>query len=200
MAFDRQAALQAGYTEEEIDSYLQNLAGSAPPPPPAPTAEVGEPPAPTTTVTPAGEGNYAPTAATAGLAAASLAGPAALYYGGKKIAQAIRGPVAPTTPTPPGATQNILNQAIGRPGSVTPPAAAANPAVSPSYAAPSAAPAAQEAQQISRANQIVRSLALDKLLKGSVGAGAALYSPGLNTNESQELARRRGMPPTITGQ
>ena len=212
MAFDRQAALQAGYTEEEIDSYLQNQAGSPPPPPPTEMSATGEPPAPTTTVTPAGEGSYAPTLATAGLAAAGAAVPAAVGYGVAKygsnildMAKNLMGgagsvPVQPVTPAP-------NPTAIGLPQAAPAPTPAAAPRTMPSGRPYSAAgqqflqqQAAQEAQQIQKANQIVRQLALDKLLKGGIGAGAALYSPGLNTNEQQELARRRMMPPTITGQ
>jgi hypothetical protein len=55
------------------------------------------------------------------------------------------------------------------------------------------------------ARSIVQKLALDKvmqsaggMLRGSVGPGMALYSGGLNTNEEEELRRRRAMPPTIT--
>jgi hypothetical protein len=51
----------------------------------------------------------------------------------------------------------------------------------------------------------VGDIAMQKVLQNAgnigragVGLGAALYSPGLNTNEQQELQRRRGMGPTIT--
>lgn len=87
MAFDREAAKQAGYSDEEIDAYLQNQA-AAPPPPAATTGTPEEPPAPTTIV-----GTIEPTAAsiatTAGLAAAPYvlptAGALAAGYGGSKI-------------------------------------------------------------------------------------------------------------------
>jgi len=89
MAFDKQAALAAGYTEEEIDAYLQNQ-NTAPPAPSTPVESVGEPPAPTTTVTPAGEDSYMPGLATAGLGLASAAVPLGIgigigKYGGRGV-------------------------------------------------------------------------------------------------------------------
>lgn len=177
MAFDRQAALQAGYTEEEIDSYLQDQAGSAPPPPPASTAEVGEPPAPTTTVTPAGEGNYAPTAATAGLAAAGAAVPAALGYGAAKFGgrmmeaakNLVGGTNVPVTPPPPPNPA-----AIQLPPSVTP--------------AAQKMPAAQ-VPQMDAARSIVQKLALDKVLKGAgIAGGAYELGKGLFYTSPEELA------------
>lgn len=82
MAFDRAAALAAGYSEDEIDGYLQSQ--------PKEKAEpVGAPPAPTTVVKEAGEGEYGPAiAAAAGAAAAAapyVAGGGALYAGGKYL-------------------------------------------------------------------------------------------------------------------
>ena len=89
MAFDREAAKQAGYSDEEIDAYLSQEANkkkSAP----APTAnaEIGEPPAPTTVVPEAG-GGAAGAATTAGLAVAPYvatgAAGAAGAYGANKL-------------------------------------------------------------------------------------------------------------------
>jgi len=89
---------------------------------------------------------------------------------------------------------NFMGGATTAPGPVSaiPPGATS----SPSWTAP--AQPAQQPSQISQAQNIVRKLALDKLLKGAVGVGALTYSGGLNTNEDEELRRRRAMPPTIT--
>lgn len=200
MAFDVEAAKAEGYTDEEIQAYLrsqgmttpESQAGSQPVPPVAANAPIDRSAEQTALAQGAGieAAKYA-----AGLGAAGLA-----YKGLKDI---IRGPVAPPPEMPPGATQRTLSSLASGANRVTMPAAAPSmnpPTASPSYVPPAQAAAAQEAQQISRANQIVRGLALDKLLKGGVGAGFGLYHGGLNTNEQQELARRRGMAPTITGQ
>jgi hypothetical protein len=91
----------------------------------------------------------------------------------------------------PQQLQQAVDALRSRVGGPVAPAAAPAPAA-PAPAAPAAVnPAAAEASQISKANQIVRNLALDKLLKGGAVAGLATYSGGLNTNEQEELARRR---------
>lgn len=130
----------------------------------------------------------------AGMEAAKYAaGVGAAGYGLKKVADIVRGPVAPPPEVPPGATQRAMSSLTGGASRATVPAPATMnpPTASPSYVPPAQAAAAQEAQQISRANQIVRGLALDRLMKASAGIGMATYSGGLNTNEDQELARRR---------
>jgi len=222
MAFDVEAAKAAGYSQEEINAYLQGQPKTKALAPIAPgqEADVGEPPPPTTTVTPAGEGNYMPTLATAGLAAAGAAAPAVIGYGvgkyGGRMIDAARnliqggGTSAAAVPT---TNPTAINLPTTTP-TMQPPMGQSAPTTSTGRAfSPQAQQflqqqaSAQEAQQIQKANSIVRQLALDKVLKsaggllrGSVGPGMALYSGGLNTNEQQELARRRNMPPTITGQ
>jgi hypothetical protein len=90
MAFDRQAAKQAGYTDEEIDAFLQSnpQAQKQEARQPGPVAPDTEPPAPTTVITEPGAG-LASTATTAGLAVAPYAipaaGAAAAAYGGGKL-------------------------------------------------------------------------------------------------------------------
>lgn len=90
MAFDRQAAKQAGYTDEEIDAFLQSnpQAQKQEARQPGPVAPDTEPPAPATVITEPGAG-LASTATTAGLAAAPYAipaaGAAAAAYGGSKL-------------------------------------------------------------------------------------------------------------------
>ena len=89
MAFDREAARQAGYSDAEIDAYLREERNKKRSPAPTTTAEeVGEPPAPTTVVPEAG-GGVAGAATTAGLGVAPYvvpaAGAAAAALGGKAL-------------------------------------------------------------------------------------------------------------------
>lgn len=178
-----QEARDAGYSEEEIQAELAIMQGTAPAPQVQPQTPIDR----TEEYNALGQG--------VGLEAAKMAGYGAVgAYGLKKLADVVRGPVAPPTPTQPGATQRILSQAMGRPGMVsTPPAV--NPAVSPSYAAPSAAqPAAAAPQQPGAVRQglqqgmeyanKVRQIAMDKVMqnagtigKAGLGAAAAL-TPG----------------------
>lgn len=188
MAFDRQAALQAGYTEEEIDSYLQNQT-EAPPPPAATTAapgEVMEPPAPTTVVTPAGEGSIMPAVATGGLAAAGAAVPAAIGYGVAKYG-------GRAMDVAKNMMQGGGSSAAKIPTTMPVNPAAINPAVSPSYAAPSPQPAAapqqpgavrQGLQQGMEYANKIRQIAMEKVIQnagaiGKAGMGAAaMATPG----------------------
>lgn len=91
MAFDRQAAKQAGYSDEEIDAYLQSQPKQEKPDGPvapgATTETSTEPPPPSTVI---GEtGGIMPAVATAGMAVAPYVVPAALagagLYGATKI-------------------------------------------------------------------------------------------------------------------
>jgi len=202
MAFDRQAAKQAGYSDEEIDAYLQSQPQT---PAPAPGAAPGsnEPPPPTTTVTPAGEGGMMSPLATAGLAAAGAAVPFAAGYGvakyGGRAADIARnlvgspsqvpgavnmpsapvsGPVAPSSAVqvPPstggGARTPAMQTQMQQLRAPTAPTAAPT-----APAMPAPAPAAQPASQISNAQRIVQALALDKLMKAGAGVAAAV-TPG----------------------
>lgn len=182
MAFDRAAAKQAGYTDEEIDEFLRQQRQA--PVAPAPGAE---PPAPTTQIQ---QPSSIPSAvATTGLGIAELAVPAAGAYGayrlgkygvGKAIetiadkvasrmpAPPVTPPAPPVTPPTPAAAPQILN-AQGQP--ITRPVA---PAPTP--------PAAQPAQPsiIDKASQVVRQLAANRAVQGAakVGIGAtALLTP-----------------------
>jgi hypothetical protein len=80
MAFDIQAAKAAGYTEEEINAYMQAKPETKTIAPVAPGEEVdpGEPPPPPSAegYTQAGEGNYLPALGTMAAAAAPYAIPA----------------------------------------------------------------------------------------------------------------------------
>jgi hypothetical protein len=102
-------------------------------------------------------------------------------------------PVAPVEPMPrpvapagsPQATLDILK--------------AQNPQAANAAAQQAAAAAQQqEAAQITRAKQMVRQMAMNKLMKATVGGALLTASPSLNANEDEELRRRRAMPPTIT--
>lgn len=52
-------------------------------------------------------------------------------------------------------------------------------------------------EMASKMREIAASKVMQGAIKGGVGAGAMLYSPGLNQGEEEELRRRRMMPPTI---
>ena len=205
MAFDRAAAKQAGYSDEEIDAFLKEQEREQREPPGA------EPPPPSTVIP---EVSSVPSAlATTGLGLAEIAGPAAGAYGayklgrygiGKaidavadKVASRMPAPVAATpvapvapaaaTPVAPPATSPILD-AQGRPmvrtptAPVAPVAAAPGPVVPPGGPAPvSAAPSGGV---INRATDIVKQLALQKVapalgaaarIAGPVGLGYSIY-------------------------
>lgn len=91
MAFDRQAAKQAGYSDEEIDAYLQSQPkkekDSGPVQPGAMTEASTEPPPPSTVI--GDTGGIMPAIATAGMAVAPYALPAAAtgagIYGALKV-------------------------------------------------------------------------------------------------------------------
>jgi hypothetical protein len=197
MAFDVEAAKADGYTDEEIQRYLATKDQPLPPEQPRDRSE--EQMGVATTSIP----QAAITAAEIGLAG----------YGIKKLGDVIRGPRGPVAPVEPGASQRIMQQAMGRPGVATMPSAApapmAAPTPMPAPAAP-AAPAAQpgvlqrgmdyakQMQQIAAQRVLPAAGAaasgLANLARGSVGPGMALYSGGLNTNEAEELRRRQAMP------
>jgi len=89
MAFDREAAKQAGYSDDEINAYMQAEAEKTKTEAPAPVvADVGEPPAPTTVVKPI-ESTAASVTTTAGIGLAPYAipaaGAAAAALGGKAL-------------------------------------------------------------------------------------------------------------------
>ena len=96
MAFDRESAKQAGYTDEEIDAYLQSQPQEETPggaiKPGETVASNTEPPPPTSIVNTAGGGGVASAAMTTALAAAPIAVPAALgaagLYGGSVLKNA----------------------------------------------------------------------------------------------------------------
>ena len=223
MAFDVQAAKADGYTDEEIRAYL---ASQGTPTPAEVASTTGEPVPQYQPIDRSEE--YTGLAQGAGvegaLTAAKLAGVGLVGgYGLKKVADLVRGPVAPQPSVAPGASQRILSSVMGSPGTVSAPTAAQSiqvpqsagtrspamqsqmqnlrtaPVQAPPAAPPMAAP--QPAPQMQAAKSIVQKLALDKvmqsagnMLKGSVGPGMAMYSGGLNTNEAEELRRRQAMP------
>lgn len=136
-----------------------------------------------------------------------------LYKAGQGIARAFGGgapapgPVAPTAapmpaPAPAPAVPAPVVEPVapaGSPQATMDILKAQNPQAA-NAAAQQAAGAAQQAEaaQITKAKQMVRQLAMERLMKASVGIGLMTASPSLNTNEDVELRRRRAMPPTIT--
>lgn len=180
MAFDREAAKAAGYTEEEINAYLQDKPESKEVTPVAPGQEVepGEPPPPTTSVTPAGEGNYAPAFATAALAVPAAAVGAGGVLGVQKAAQMINAFRNPE----PGTARNPIGS---QPSRVVP--------IAPGPTGPTNIPVNVSAQPtetgvMSQARNIVQKLALDKVLKGAgVAAGAYELGKGLFGTSPEEI-------------
>lgn len=216
MAFDREAAKQAGYTDDEINAYLQAEAKKAKAPTPV-TTDVGEPPPPTTTITPV-ETSAGSIATQTGMAVAPYvvpaAGAAAAALGGKALynrwdasAKAAQSLADAKLASEQGIAQRFeqrmaqqagqnaaqaarpvapqILDAAGRPMAPTTPTAP----VAPSGPAPMAP---QEANLLSRASQIVKQLALDKVAKAGVGLGLATYSPELGP-KVPSVGRMRGM-------
>lgn len=197
MSFDRQAALDAGYSEEEINAFLQSkqkqkqaepvTTGSEPPPPGAPIEAVGM-----------GAGEMATTAAlgvpAAAAAALPYAGAAAGAYGAFKAGQVankyLKGPAA-------APVYGSASAPIGSPVAPSSSAAPVRPVAPAGMPAPQA-PAAGSGI-LNNANNIVRQLALSKLLpaagnvmKGANIAGMATFSGDLGPKTPQ-TGRMRGM-------
>ena len=134
MAFDREAAKASGYSDEEINAYLQANPEVAKETPPPPQGMGDEPPPPSTQIADINHG--ASTVATLGMGAGDIVREVAPYatgaYAIKKGADIINkrlGAVAPTV-SPSGAQMSGVgspNQPIG--GSVAPTASA--PKVNP---------------------------------------------------------------------
>lgn len=213
MAFDREAAKQAGYTDAEIDAYLQNKPEMKEVAPVAPgqEGEVGEPPAPTTVVNEV-EPSLASAATTAAIGVAPYVAPAvgaaAVGVGGSKLYNAWDASAKAAqalADAKMASEQGIAQRAAAKQGM----APAARPSVyaTPTYnqpvanmpatpvapQAPMSAPVAQAAPQaetgvINSARSIVQKLALDKVLKGAgIAAGAYEMGKGLFSTSPEEI-------------
>jgi hypothetical protein len=172
MAFDRAAAKEAGYSDAEIDAYLQANPAAAKDTPPAP-ATADTPPPPSTVVPEIDR--TASTLGTAGLGVGAIAdvakdivAPAATAYGAYKVGQVanaainkMSGPVAPTS-APVGSPGNPIG------GPVVPQSAAPM--------APAAAPAQQS--MMSRASQLANRYA-PVLRAGATTAGRMAGPAGM---------------------
>jgi hypothetical protein len=202
MAFDIQAAKAAGYTDDEINAYLQGQPKTEKIAPVAPGQEVdpGEPPPPppAETYEQAGSGNYMPGLATAGIVTGALGVPAAIGYGIKAGLSGVAnkgGQVMDLAKQGVGALQQQAQTSAltesrlqNRPGFGGP----AVPTQAPVQTAPmQTAPAtpAPQVPQMQAAKSIVQKLALDKILKGAgvLGAGMAL-GQGLFGTSDEEIA------------
>jgi hypothetical protein len=173
MAFDREAAKAAGYSESEINDYIRDNPAASSNEPPAPGAE---PPAPTPVYSqPAQRGilpNFVPdalnpsaeTATTAGLGAVAGAGALAVpyygYQGLKKGVELLRGaptaapPAAPVAPVAP--TASPILGANGQPMVRSVPTPANNPSIIE--------------QGINYAKQMQK-IAAEKVMQGARAAG-----------------------------
>jgi len=211
MAFDVEAAKAAGYTQQEIDAYLQAKPETKVIAPVAPGQEVdpGEPPPPPSadSYQQAGTGDYTPGLATAGIVAGALGVPAAIGYGVKAGLSGVAnkgGQVMDLAKQGVGALQQQAQTSAltesrlqNRPGFGGAPASAPAPAapVAPQApAAPAAMPAPQaqapaQSSMMNKASDVVRKLALDKVLKGAgVAAGAYEMGKGLFGTSPEEIA------------
>jgi len=143
MAFDREAAKQAGYTDDEINAYLQAEAAKQQAPAPV-VQDVGEPPAPTTVIN-----EVTPTAASMGttsvMAAAPYVVPAAIgagsVYGANLLKQGI-GALNANAAAKLASEQGIQGRFEGRL-----PAAPVTAPVAPTMTAPPVAQAARVVEQ-----------------------------------------------------
>ena len=171
----------------------------------------------------------------AGVGAAAVGVPAALYYGGRailnpavragtqlaqrgvgalenanQIAQATEQRVAanqaakmaqvgrPMGPVAPQVTYNVPTQNVPQMRAPVPGQMPPAPAPAPVAAQGPVAPTQNLQNQV---RQVAASRILPvvgQAMRGANVAGAALYSGGLNTNEEEELRRRRMMQPTIS--
>jgi hypothetical protein len=207
MAFDRNAAIQAGYSEEEIDAYLKEEA-SKKKQAPAPVVSSDTPPDSTTVVPEAG-GGFTSAATTGALAAAPYVGSAALGAGGLYGARVLKqgfdtmqqanaarmAQAEAQQAATQGLQQRFEQRMAQQAGQAVRPVAPIGPAapapVAPVAPAPAAAPAvapqaaagAGEASLIDKTTAMIRQLAANKVLgniaKGGVGLGLAGYSGDL---------------------
>ena len=182
-----QEAKDAGYSDEEIQTYLANVQTPIQDLKNQPTMNRSE--------------EYTGMAQAAGGALAGDIGnvigkaieygvpAAAVGYGAYKGGQILRGPSQPSqfmTQTPPTPAP-----AISPAEPVRPIAPTGEPTLNPTWDKALRQP--PQTSVVDRATQLIRNIALDKVLKGSLGLGLATYSSGLNKGEEEELARRRAM-------
>jgi hypothetical protein len=210
MAFDVQAARDAGYSQEEIDAYLQGKPKTETITPVAPGQEVdpGEPPAPTTTVTPAGEGSMMPGLATTGMVAAGAALPFTAGYGvakyGGRAMDMARNMIGGAGANAPGGANNPIGGTRIPISTPTAPAVPTAPQTQPpptTQAGRAYSPQAQQfmqqraqapAPQMQAAQSIVQKLALSKLLPAAqMGAGLFYTSPEEIATLKAAEARKR---------
>lgn len=212
--FDIQAARDAGYSEEEIQSYLnknKNLQVAETPPAPTTQISAGEPPAPTTQVP---DVSRAAETAALGVAAVpamadvlsptNLLGAYGAYKLGKEALGAMRGPGAgPTAPIAPtaGPVGTPANPIGGARVPVAPVAPGGNVVQGP-WAQPQAA----QPSLIDRTTDMIRQLAANKVVQNVIKGGAATAAALTPGNIGQDYmvpqtGRMRGMEINpLTGQ
>lgn len=225
MAFDRDAAKAEGYTDDEINAYLQAEAAKNKETPVA--VDPGEPPPPTTVIPQVQTGLLTPsggvtTGMAVGLGAAGVGLPAAALYAGKKIfspavqsgaelAQRGVGAMESANEIARQTEQRIAaNQAAKAAGQAIRPVAPTGGGVYAGQGAnvPTAPVVPQGMAPIAENPGVMaqlRAFAANKVLpmagnlaRGSVAPAMLFHSGELNANEDEELRRRRMMQPTIT--
>ena len=215
MAFDREAAKADGYTDEEIDQYLATKDQPLPPDRPIDRSEEQM-----------GTAQAVGTGMATAVAPYALAAPAAyggyrMYNAAKQGAEAAKALADAKMASEQGIAQRALAKAnVGMPVQ-TPVSAPVVPTAPP---APTMAPAPAQPSVMQRGTELaakMREIAAQKVMPAMGQAGQmagrglaavanspitrvggmamnAAYSGGLNTNEEEELRRRRAMAPTIT--
>lgn len=221
MAFDRDAAKAAGYTDDEINGFLQAEAAKEKAPTPI-TSDVGEPPAPVTQISNV-ETSAGSMATQAGMAAAPYVIPAALGAGGLYGANVLKqgfnalqannatrqAAVDAQQAATQGLQQRFDQRAAQAAGQAVKPVVPTGPApmapVAPTMAPPmqTAAAAAEQPGVMNRAADIVKRLALDKVLPsagkiaGAVGRVAGPASLAMQTTDlgpqTPQVGRMKGM-------
>lgn len=195
MAFDRQAAKAEGYTDEEIDAYLQQQSGKKKEPA---TISIDDLPAPTTVIQEPGT-SPAAVATTAGLAVAPYAlpaaGAAAAAVGGSKLygawnasAQAAKALADAKMASEQGIAQRAamkMNPQMARPGPASFGPGTAMP--TQPYSAPVQAPVASQVAQAGARQggpaqqsmaQRIRQMAMQRILPAGAGGAGAVAAGG----------------------
>jgi len=210
MAFDIQAAKENGYSDEEIQAYLNPNAGPPVLEAPDQDAKRREEQIATTQL---GTAMGAGAAATAGLGYGAYRGAKNLinqYNQGRPAAPAAAAAPAPTAmpaqtpamPANPATRVNISPQAqmmseLARPGVAPPMNEMPRPATPPAPGiAPQAVPAPQTPGMMDRFAQMAQQYApaisrAAPLVKAAGAVGALTHSPSLNMGEQDELIRQR---------
>jgi hypothetical protein len=220
--FDKEAARQAGYTDEEIQAFLQSNPKLTVETGPSAPVDQGEPPPPNTNITPIDK-----TAETTGIVAGGVAQalPYALgaygTYKAGQVAKDVVGRVFGGASPSAGAVAPRIEPSLGNPQPARAPIPTGSNVIQfpgPANAPAQAVQAAENPSLMSRAAQMYRTYApvvgeklatAGRAVAPAVEAGARvasriagpasamLYSGGLNEGEDQAMARIRAIQDSV---